>query len=163
MKLDFVPKALIKDQLGLTIRGTETCGFHSSWWAKKASEFAASWAEAWNSHDLDRIVAHYSEDVVFSSPLVRTIGGGNSNTIRGRVTLRSYFSAALRRFPSLRFRLRAVYAGDGAVILLYDSVNGLVACEKLKLSEKGQIFRVWVYYGRVKQGNAEPDLASQEP
>ena len=49
----------------------------------KATEFAASWVEAWNSHDLDRIAAHYSQDVVFSSPLVRTTGGGTSNSIRG--------------------------------------------------------------------------------
>ena len=154
MKLDFVPKPLIKDKLDPTIRNMETRGFHSSLRAKKASEFAASLVEIWNSRDLDRIVAHYSEDVVFSSPLVRTIGGGDSDTIRGRVALRRYFSAALRKFPSLRFRLRAVYAGDEAVILLHDSVNGLVAGEKLKLNEKGQIIRVWVYYGRVKQSNA---------
>jgi hypothetical protein len=92
----------------------------------------------------DRILAHYSEDVVFSSPLVRTIGGDNSDTIRGRVALRSYFSAALRRFPSSCFGLRAVYADDEDVILLCDSVNGLVACEKLKLNEKGQITGVGV-------------------
>jgi hypothetical protein len=159
MKPDLVPKAFIKDQLDPTIRSTETQGFHSSVRAKKASEFAASWVEAWNSRDLDRIVAQYSEDVVFSSPLIQTIGGGNSNTIRGRVALRSYFSAALCNFPSLCFRLRAVYVGDEAVILLYDNVNGLAASEKLKLNEKGQITRGWVYYGRVKQSDAERTAA----
>jgi hypothetical protein len=163
MKLDFVLKALVNDQSDPTIRSTETCGFHSSLRAKKATEFAASLVEAWNSRDLDRIVTHYSEDVVFSSPLVRIIGGADSNSIRGRVALRSYFSAALRKFPSLRFRLRAVYAGDQAVILLYHSVNGLVACEKLKLNEKGQIIRVWVYYGRVKHNSAGRTAADREP
>jgi hypothetical protein len=162
MKLDSILKALIKDQLDPTIRSAETRGFHSSLGAKKAIEFAVSWVEAWNSRDPDRMVAHYSEDVVFSSPLVRTIGGGNSNTIRGRVALRIYFSAVLRKFPSLRFRLRAVYAGDEAVILLYDIGNGLVASEKLKLNEKGQIIRAWVYYGRVKQSNAERTAADRE-
>jgi ketosteroid isomerase-like protein len=72
---------------------------------EKAWEFAVSWVEAWNSGDLERIIAHYAEDVVFSSPLVRTMGEGNSNTIRGRKALRAYFSAALRKFPLLRFRL----------------------------------------------------------
>jgi hypothetical protein len=48
--------------------------------AKKASEFAALWVEAWNSQDLDLIVAHYSEGVVFSSHLLQTLAGGNSNT-----------------------------------------------------------------------------------
>jgi hypothetical protein len=162
MKLDFVLRALIKDQLEPTIRGAESRGFRSSLGAKKAIEFAVSWVEAWNSRDPDRIVAHYSEDIVFSSPLVRTIGGDDSNTIRGRVALRIYFSAALRKFPSLRFRLRAVYASDEAVIVLYDIVNGLVAGEKLKLNEKGQIIRAWVYYGRAKQSNAERTAADRE-
>jgi SnoaL-like domain len=161
MKLDFVLKAFFKDQLDPTIRGVETRGFHSSLGAKRAIEFAVSWVEAWNSRDPDRIVAHYSEDVVFSSPLVRSIGGGNSNAIRGRVALRIYFGAVLRRFPSLRFRLRAVYPCDEAVILLHDSVNGLVAGERLKLDQKGQIIRAWVYYGRVKQSHAEQTDADQ--
>jgi ketosteroid isomerase-like protein len=127
----------------------------------KASEFAASWIEAWNSHDLDRILAHYSENVLFSSPFVGTIGGGNSDSLRGRAALQNYFSAALRKFPSLHFRLRAVYAGDDAVILLYDSVNGLVASQKMKLNEKGQIFRVWVYCGKVKQSSTKRTLSHQ--
>ena len=121
----------------------------------RASEFAASWIEAWNSHDLDRIAAFYSENALLSSPFVRTITGGNATSIRGRLALQDYFSAALQRFPSLYFRLRAVYAGEEDVILVHDSVNGLVATEKLNLNEKGQIVRVWVYYGRVKTENAD--------
>ena len=128
-------------------------------WAK-ANEFAASWIEAWNSHDLDRIAALYSEDAVLSSPFVRTIAGGNSNSIRGRLALERYFSAALQRFPSLHFRLRAVYAGEEDVVLLHDSVNGLVATEKFNLNEKGQIVRMWVYYGRVKQSSADLGVRS---
>ena len=42
-----------------------------------------------------------------------------------------------------------------------DSLNGWVASEKMKLNEKGQILRVWVYYGRVKQSN--PEGVCQEP
>jgi len=48
------------------------------------------------------------------------------------------------------------------LILLYDIVNGLVAGEELKLNEKGQIIRAWVYYGRVKQSNAERTVVDQE-
>jgi ketosteroid isomerase-like protein len=124
-----------------------------------AAEFAASWIETWNSHNLDRILAHYSDDVVFSSPLVRTIAGRTS--IRGRLALQTYFSAVLREFPSLRFRLRAAYHGDQVVVVLCDSLNGVVASEKMKLNEKGQILRVWVYYGRVKQSS--PEAVCQKP
>jgi ketosteroid isomerase-like protein len=31
-----------------------------------ADAFVERWVEAWNSHDLDGIVGHFAEDVVFS-------------------------------------------------------------------------------------------------
>ena len=34
-----------------------------------ARTLATEWVAAWNSHDLERILAHYAHDVVFSSPL----------------------------------------------------------------------------------------------
>jgi hypothetical protein len=49
MNVNFAPEILIKDQLDLRIRSTETGGLRSSLRAKKATEFAALWVEAWNS------------------------------------------------------------------------------------------------------------------
>lgn len=43
--------------------------------AEFALSFAEEWVAAWNSHDLDRILTHYADDVVFSSPhIVRRLG-----------------------------------------------------------------------------------------
>jgi ketosteroid isomerase-like protein len=33
--------------------------------------FADEWTDAWNAHDLDRILSHYAADVVFESPVIR--------------------------------------------------------------------------------------------
>ena len=33
--------------------------------------FAEEWITAWNTHDLDRILSHYAEDIVFRSPVIR--------------------------------------------------------------------------------------------
>jgi hypothetical protein len=38
-----------------------------------AERFAHEWIEAWNSHDLERILAHYSDDFVMSSPRIAVI------------------------------------------------------------------------------------------
>ena len=44
---------------------------------KSAAEFAADWEAGWNSHDLDRIMAHYSPDIVFrSKKAVALVGNG---------------------------------------------------------------------------------------
>ena len=50
---------------------------------KAPREHAAKVKEAWNSHDLDRIMALYSEDVIFKSPRVRTVSGEESGILRG--------------------------------------------------------------------------------
>ena len=42
--------------------------------AGEAHELAHHWVEAWNDHDLERILAHYADDVVFSSPFIQKIG-----------------------------------------------------------------------------------------
>jgi hypothetical protein len=112
----------------------------------EANVFATDWIDAWNAHDLDRILSHYADDVLFSSPFVQVIGGDTSGTIRGSGALRAYFKAALEKFPALTFRLRAVFRGVDAVTLQYDSVNGLLAAETMVLNQAGQVTRVWAQY-----------------
>ena len=92
-----------------------------------ANEFARLWVEAWNAHDRESILAHYSEDIVFSSPFVKKIGVDPSGSLSGRDALRAYFEAGLAKFPSLHFHLRFVLVGIDTVTLVYDSVNGLLS------------------------------------
>ena len=117
---------------------------------EKANEFARQWIAAWNAHNLNLIITHYADDVVFSSPFVTRIGAGASGSVRGRAALLDYFSAALDRFPALSFQLRAVLIGIDTVTILYDSVNGLLAAETMALSDTGQISRVWAQYDRFE-------------
>ena len=35
-----------------------------------AERFAAEWVEAWNAHDLERVLSHYAEDFEMSSPYI---------------------------------------------------------------------------------------------
>jgi ketosteroid isomerase-like protein len=32
-----------------------------------ARQFCESWVAAWNAHDLERVLSHFSDDIVFSS------------------------------------------------------------------------------------------------
>ena len=40
-----------------------------------AEVFAADWIDSWNSHDLSRILSHYSEDIEMSSPVIVEVVG----------------------------------------------------------------------------------------
>ena len=116
--------------------------------AGNASQFAEEWIEAWNNHDLNRIMAHYSDDIVFSSPFVASVGGVATGTLCGREELRVYFKAALSKFPSLRFELHTVFLGTDALTIVYKSVNDLLAAETMVLSEDCHIKRVWAQYDK---------------
>jgi SnoaL-like domain len=116
---------------------------------EQAREFARQWISAWNLQDLESILSHYSEEVVFSSPFVGRLGAGVSGSLYGRTALLKYFTAALEKFPSLRFDLRAVLLGVDTVTILYDSENGLLAAETMALNEAGQITRAWAHYDRL--------------
>ena len=38
-----------------------------------AHAFSRDWVEAWNSHDLDKILCHYAENFEMNSPVIKQI------------------------------------------------------------------------------------------
>jgi hypothetical protein len=111
-----------------------------------AQRFALEWIEAWNSHDLDRILSHYAEDIEVTSPLMETVLGRGRLTVRGKPALRAYWGPALDAYPDLCFTLFRAYAGVRSVVLHYRSVQGLVAAEWMELDDAGAIHRAVAHY-----------------
>ena len=111
-----------------------------------ARTFADEWIEAWNRHDLERILGHYAEDVVFTSPFAVRLLSLPDGTVRGRDALRTYFEKGLAAYPDLRFTLRHVAVGVDSVTLIYDSVKGLLAAETMVLDGRARATRVLAHY-----------------
>ena len=111
-----------------------------------ANRLGEEWIEAWNKHDLDAILSHYSDDVEFVSPFVVRVLGEPSGTVRGSEALRDYVSRGLLRFPDLHFDLGRALPGINSVTLYYKSVNDLQAAEVMELNEEGKIRRVLCHY-----------------
>ncbi len=111
-----------------------------------AQEFALEWIESWNSHDLDRILSHYSDDVEVTSPLIETVLGPGHTSVRGKKALRAYWEPALERYPDLRFVLFRAYAGPRSLVLHYQSVQGLVGAECMEFNQGGAVCRVLAHY-----------------
>ena len=62
---------------------------------KDANEFADHWVKAWNSHDLNAIMLHYSTDIVLVSPVAAKILNDPSGVVKGQEALRAYFRRGL--------------------------------------------------------------------
>ena len=84
-------------------------------------QFAQEWVAAWNSRDIEAILAHYADDIIFHSPRIRIVMGADIATVRGKSELRNYWARAIAAAPALRFTLRARLASSDAVTLLYDN------------------------------------------
>jgi ketosteroid isomerase-like protein len=113
---------------------------------ESARSFAKEWIDAWNSHDLDRILGHYAENVVLTSPVAATLLKDPEGTVRGRQALRAYFQKGLEAYPQLRFELIEVMWGLSSVVLHYRNQKGTKSGEFMEFDSEGKITRVVANY-----------------
>ncbi|GAA1445335.1 nuclear transport factor 2 family protein [Leifsonia poae] len=97
-----------------------------------ARAFADDWLAGWNAHDLDAVLAHFSDDAVFTSPVARQLLDGSDGVLRGKAAIREYWEEGLRRIPDLRFEIVDVYAGLDTVVINYRNQRGGLVCEVLQ-------------------------------
>ncbi|MEE4188587.1 MAG: nuclear transport factor 2 family protein [Roseobacter sp.] len=99
--------------------------------------FATEWEAAWNAHDLDRVMAYFSDDVVFRShKAMRLVGQGE---LHGRAALRDYWSKALTAQPDLSFVVVDVFTGHAMMVITYQNQHGVLAAETLRFGMDGLI------------------------
>ncbi|MBO9694741.1 MAG: nuclear transport factor 2 family protein [Sphingopyxis sp.] len=95
------------------------------------ADFAAKWCEAWNAHDLDRVLAHFHDDVLFTSPVAASLLPETRGVVRGKAALRAYWEEGLRRIPDLHFSIEAVFAGIDTLVIQYRNQKGVSVSEVL--------------------------------
>jgi ketosteroid isomerase-like protein len=109
-------------------------------------KFAAEWIQAWNSHNLEAIMSHYSPEVVLISPTAAKLLGDSSGTIKGKQAVRGYFEKGLQAFPSLTFELLDVMWGISSVVLYYVNQKGTKTGEFMELDANRKVSRVVANY-----------------
>ncbi len=108
--------------------------------------FAEEWITAWNSHDLDKILDHYGDDCEITSPMIRTVLGVESGTLRGKRSIGKYWQAALQKVPDLKFELIDAAKSTGSIALFYRSVMNKRAMEVMFFDEAGKVVRAVAHY-----------------
>jgi hypothetical protein len=112
----------------------------------RAEEYAKSWIEAWNAHDIDKLSAHYAEDIVFRSPFIPKLIENASCTIIGLDDLRTYLAKGMEAYPHMRFQLHRVGVGVDSIALNYIGVDGALANEVHVLNDDGKAADVRIHY-----------------
>ena len=111
-----------------------------------AEEFARDWIESWNSHDLDRILSHYSDQFEMSSPVIVQIAGEPSGTLKGKDAVGRYWAKALGLLPDLRFELISLLVGVDSLTLYYKGARGRLAAEVFHFGPDHKVVRAYAHY-----------------
>lgn len=110
-----------------------------------AERFAKEWVEAWNAHDLDRVLSHYEDDFEMSSPIIRSLASEASGKLAGKPAIRAYWAKALATIPDLRFELLSALAGADSVVVCYRGHRGLAA-EVFHFAPSGKVRKAFAHY-----------------
>ncbi|MUL49510.1 nuclear transport factor 2 family protein [Mycobacterium sp. CBMA293] len=96
-----------------------------------AETFAQDWCQAWNAHDVEAVLAHFHDDVVFTSPVAARIVPESGGVVSGKDALRQYWTAALAALPELHFDVLATYVGTQTLVINYRNHRGQLVNEVL--------------------------------
>jgi ketosteroid isomerase-like protein len=110
------------------------------------NDFAADWIDAWNSHDLARVLSHYADDFEMSSPFIIQLAGEPSGTLRGKEAVGKYWRKALELIPDLHFELISVLAGVTTITLVYRGAHGRLAAEVFHFGAEQRVTKAFAHY-----------------
>ncbi len=142
---------------GTALRRLSSIGHHVRMDLAEANEFVDAWLRAWNDHDLDRVLEHFTDDVVFTSPLAAQLLTGSGGVVHGKAALRQYWGEGIRRIPDLHFEVVDVYLGVDVLVINYRNQRGNLVNEVLGFDGP----RVGWGHGTYLGGGANP--AGAEP
>ncbi|UTG63544.1 nuclear transport factor 2 family protein [Elizabethkingia anophelis] len=112
----------------------------------KAQQFAKIWIEAWNFHDMNAILSHYSEDIEITTPMIKMALGEGDGSLKGKEAVADYWRRALDKMPDLHFELYDVTEGVDSVALYYKSVMDKKAVEVMFFNEEGKVNKMFAHY-----------------
>ena len=101
--------------------------------------YADAWVRAWKAHDIEAVLEHFRDDVVFTSPVAARVVPESGGVVRGKAALRDYWAAALAQLPGLKFDVIGVYRGESTLVINYRNHRGELVNEVLTFDADGLV------------------------
>ena len=116
---------------------------------EKASAFADEWIQGWNNHDIEAVLAHYSEDFAIDTPIAAKVVAGCDGHLSGKAAIRAYWQKALGMIPDLRFELIDVLSGTNSITIYYrNAATDRRSAEVLFFGADGLVDKAVVNYSQ---------------
>ncbi len=118
--------------------------------SQKNLSIAHAWFEAFNSHNLEKLLSLYDEEAEHFSPKLKIRHPETKGLVVGKEALRTWWQDAFDRLPSLHYKVTSLTANSDRVFMEYirtvaDEEDMLVA-EVLEIKENS-IIASRVYHG----------------
>ncbi len=113
-----------------------------------ADAFARDWVDGWNSHDIERILSHYSADFEMRSPLIALRGFDPSGRLKGKQAVRAYWAPAVGPGSTLQFELLQAFVSVDSIAIHYRSngSGGRLCVEVLQFNAAGEVIAGAAHY-----------------
>jgi len=113
-----------------------------------ADAFASDWVDGWNSHDIERILSHYSADFEMRSPLIAQRGFNAKGRLQGKDAVRAYWAPAVAPGSALQFELLQAFVSADSIAIHYRSngSGGRLCVEVLQFNTDGKVIAGAAHY-----------------
>ena len=82
-------------------------------------QIALKWFDAFNNHDIEKLLELYSEQAVHYSPKLKIHKPETQGLISGKPTLRMWWTDAFERLPQLHYQILELTIEDDRVFMEY--------------------------------------------
>jgi ketosteroid isomerase-like protein len=113
---------------------------------EKTGDYVKRWVAAFESKDLDRVLAFYTNDVIFHSPLIARLSHDPSGTVQGKAALRAYVKKGFEVFDHIKFTVLDVLRGVDSIAIHYKGITGTHVVEVLFFDKDGAVRESYVHY-----------------
>ena len=118
--------------------------------SQKNLSIAHAWFEAFNSHNLEKLLSLYDDEAEHFSPKLKIRHPETNGLVTGKSALRTWWQEAFDRLPTLNYKVKSLTANSDRVFMEYirtvEKEEDILVAEVLEINE-GNIVASRVYHG----------------
>ena len=118
--------------------------------AEKNLSIAMLWFEAFNAHNLEKLLSLYDDEAEHFSPKLKIRHPETQGLVTGKEALRNWWKDSFDRLPTLHYKVTSLTSNSDRVFMEYirnvDNEDNMLVAEVLEIKE-GKIVFSRVYHG----------------
>lgn len=118
--------------------------------AQNNKQIATKWFEAFNAHDLEKLLSLYNDNAQHYSPKLKIRMPETQGLIKGKQALREWWQDAFDRLPTLQYEVIKLTTDENQVFMEY--IRRVDGEDDLSVGEVLQIDNGLIVFSRVYHG-----------